>query len=497
MDTSFETAELDLSALGPSDALQIEFKHDFFQVGATLAADVDVWDGSLWHNVAAYASNNTANGTVTLATAAANGSAAAKVRFRYRAGWDYWWKVDDLVLSTGSCQFTGGGLVSGNVYDAFTGVPINSATISVAGGSSTTSLATPEDPALDDGFYLLHVPAGSQDLSVMFPGYLDGAANLFVTDGQNQIMDFGLLTEDGLKDELASDFGDRGLWHYDMFAGGWSKTTSWNAEAMVGAGIAMFVDFGTEGVWEYASSVWTKRSPWDPYDIVAWGDKLAAAFDTGRGLWVLESGTWSKLTTWEPLQMNPVGDTLYANFGLGRGTWAYSTSTSWRKISSWYPSDMASFGPDLVASFVGQGTWRYDGTSWQKITSWEPEQMLAVGNALYADFGTGRGIWTYDMTGSAWTKLSSWDPYEMTLADSTLIAAFDTGRGVWRYVSGVWTRLTTWEPEPGGLIGISGKLVAAFGATRGIYSYELFTTKWTRITPWGDPEGLASVNLNP
>ncbi|HSF79604.1 MAG TPA: carboxypeptidase regulatory-like domain-containing protein [Anaerolineales bacterium] len=58
---------------------------------------------------------------------------------------------------TGTCSLLSGGLLTGNVYDANTGQPVNGATVTsiVAPGDTTSSFPTPEDPANEDGFYLL------------------------------------------------------------------------------------------------------------------------------------------------------------------------------------------------------------------------------------------------------------------------------------------------------------------------------------------------------
>ena len=57
----------------------------------------------------------------------------------------------------GACTPLAGGLLVGNVHDLNTGLALNGATISSldAPGETTTSFATPEDPATGDGFYTL------------------------------------------------------------------------------------------------------------------------------------------------------------------------------------------------------------------------------------------------------------------------------------------------------------------------------------------------------
>jgi hypothetical protein len=60
-------------------------------------------------------------------------------------------------VDTGTCTALTGGLVQGNVYDGNTGTGINDATITSdeAPTEFANTFATPEDPAVDDGFYVL------------------------------------------------------------------------------------------------------------------------------------------------------------------------------------------------------------------------------------------------------------------------------------------------------------------------------------------------------
>jgi hypothetical protein len=90
-------------------------------------------------------------------TMAANGVPDARIRFRYKGGWDWWWEVDNVVVSTG-CQFGGGGLIYGNVYDLNTGLPIVGATVTLDTGQTATTMATPNDPNVEDGFYIIYAP---------------------------------------------------------------------------------------------------------------------------------------------------------------------------------------------------------------------------------------------------------------------------------------------------------------------------------------------------
>jgi putative cell wall-binding protein len=89
------------------------------------------------------------------------GSSQAHVRFRYQdppPEPDLLWQVDDVFLGSRTCQPVGGGLVVGYVQDDVDGSGIVNARVSSVDNPSDagTSRATPDDPALDDGFYWLH-----------------------------------------------------------------------------------------------------------------------------------------------------------------------------------------------------------------------------------------------------------------------------------------------------------------------------------------------------
>jgi hypothetical protein len=74
------------------------------------------------------------------------------------------------------CEAISGGLVVGNVYDENTGAGVNGAHIANDAAGATSSFATPEDPALDNGFYILFTPDGDHLLFVGKNGYGDDEA---------------------------------------------------------------------------------------------------------------------------------------------------------------------------------------------------------------------------------------------------------------------------------------------------------------------------------
>ena len=122
--------------------------------------DVSNDGGSTWTQVADLGNENTwYQATVSLA---AYSGQDILVRFRFdtldSVGNDFFgWMVDSVDISVTACEVIPGGLIVGNVYDQITGLGLNGANVTSdeVPTDTTTTFGTPEDPALDDGFYIL------------------------------------------------------------------------------------------------------------------------------------------------------------------------------------------------------------------------------------------------------------------------------------------------------------------------------------------------------
>jgi len=122
------------------------------------------------------------------------------------------WYVDDLMVGPGQCTPQDGGLVSGNVYDANTSQGLVGATINNDSRLSTTSVATPGDPAVPDGLYTLFSPTGSHTFtSTLIGGNLTEVEvvdiPLFGTVQRDFNMEAGWLTADPLSLEAYLELG--------------------------------------------------------------------------------------------------------------------------------------------------------------------------------------------------------------------------------------------------------------------------------------------------
>ena len=81
----------------------------------------------------------------------------AKVRWRYRSTFGFWWEVDNAFVGNRSCDPIAGGLVVGNVFDANTSTASTAATVTSVDrpAEKGTTAATPDDPNNPDGYYQL------------------------------------------------------------------------------------------------------------------------------------------------------------------------------------------------------------------------------------------------------------------------------------------------------------------------------------------------------
>ena len=185
----------------------LQFDTDFFYWDLEIA-DVDVSDdgGSSWFNVWSKSGVDypgPAHEAVDI-SAIVGGQPDAKVRFHYYdAEWAFWWQVDNVMVGPASCATLDGGLLVGNVRDGNTGGALNGATVaSVSAPEDTVSTSsTPDDPAVDDGFYTLFSSlTGTQSFSASKTRYADDTRSVAVVAdgvvGQDFDLSAGRLTVD-------------------------------------------------------------------------------------------------------------------------------------------------------------------------------------------------------------------------------------------------------------------------------------------------------------
>jgi N-acetylneuraminic acid mutarotase len=88
------------------------------------------------------------------------GKPSVQLRFQYTAHGAWYWGIDDVFVGQRDFTPTPGGLVVGTVQDANTGHGAVDATVTDQSDTSVQAktVATPEDPYLEDGYYSLFVP---------------------------------------------------------------------------------------------------------------------------------------------------------------------------------------------------------------------------------------------------------------------------------------------------------------------------------------------------
>ncbi|KAB8195434.1 S8 family serine peptidase [Nonomuraea phyllanthi] len=95
----------------------------------------------------------------------------------------------------GTCAPVAGGLVYGAVTDANTREPVDTATVTPAGGTGNDTAATPDDPTLPDGFYWVFAPvpaSGDRLLTAAQRGYQTASEPVKAGADQVSRIDFAL-----------------------------------------------------------------------------------------------------------------------------------------------------------------------------------------------------------------------------------------------------------------------------------------------------------------
>jgi subtilisin family serine protease len=152
-DTSLVTPMIDMSAL---TSPVVGFKQDYNNLGDIADVDVSIDGGATWQTVLHQTTDVRGPREDVIQLPMAAGQSQVKVRFHnYEADFDWWWEVDDVFVGNRTCDPIPGGLVLGNVYDANNDAGVNGATVTSldAPEVTATSMSTPDDAALDDGFY--------------------------------------------------------------------------------------------------------------------------------------------------------------------------------------------------------------------------------------------------------------------------------------------------------------------------------------------------------
>ena len=219
-DTELWSAPIDMTAL-PSTDLQYKFNFQVYSGNEALDVDISTDSGATWTNLRHWTTNQGAlyglpgaSDTIDLSAYAAETNVI--LRWRYYTSetspWDWYAQVDDVQI--GQCTPLDGGLAVGNVYDAYTTQPLNGAMVENDFGFAAATVPTPNDDAVDDGFYTAFAPAGSHVFTATMSGYAPGVETVAIVADDTVVQDFylnaGLLTAapDGLDITLPMGVSD-------------------------------------------------------------------------------------------------------------------------------------------------------------------------------------------------------------------------------------------------------------------------------------------------
>ena len=163
---------------------------------STESIDVSVDGGKTW-TLAWDFDGAAEDQTVTVPLPQLAGLASVRLRFVYQSppasNEGQMWELDDITL--GGCAAAPGGLVTGLVTDANTGLGVNGATVTGPGQppQPVTTVATPGDPRLRGGLYwLFSGTTGRQPVTAAASGYTTQTSQVTLQAGQLTRADFAL-----------------------------------------------------------------------------------------------------------------------------------------------------------------------------------------------------------------------------------------------------------------------------------------------------------------
>ncbi|TCM40949.1 subtilisin family serine protease [Kribbella sp. VKM Ac-2568] len=187
-DTSLVSPVVDLTAV---TAPVVKFNQELNWLGGEKAdVDLSIDGGATWANLTSQVAD--LRGVKEIAIPQAAGQSAVQVRFHYYdASYEWWWEVDNVLIgSQVNCEPVGGGLVVGNVKDANTGGFVNGAVVTRDDkpAETATTVATPEDTGLADGFYWLYSSDSGEH------GFTSKAGN-YVSSTQNVNVEADWVTQ--------------------------------------------------------------------------------------------------------------------------------------------------------------------------------------------------------------------------------------------------------------------------------------------------------------
>lgn len=164
----------------------IRFDQEFRQYAAERTdVELSLDGGATWATVLSQTANVAGPKETEVAIPQAAGQKDVRVRFHYVDGsYAWWWSVDNVLIgSEVRCEPVDAGLVIGHVKDANTGGYVNGATVTSrdAPAEKATTVATPDDTGLADGFFwMLSTKTGTRVFDAKAGSYAGGSATIDV-----------------------------------------------------------------------------------------------------------------------------------------------------------------------------------------------------------------------------------------------------------------------------------------------------------------------------
>ena len=193
-DTSLVSPVVDLSGVS---APVVRFHNDYNGFpGQTADVDISTDGGATWSNVWHHGSDSVRGPDLEeVQVPQAGGQSQVQLRFHFISTWGWWWMVDDVSVLNRACTPIPGGLVVGTVNDANTGNGVNGATVTSTDkpDEKATTMATPDDANLGDGYYWMFSSlTGSHPFSATKSPYQADSKTVNVAADSSTRADFSL-----------------------------------------------------------------------------------------------------------------------------------------------------------------------------------------------------------------------------------------------------------------------------------------------------------------
>jgi subtilisin family serine protease len=392
-DTSLVSPVVDLSSV---TAPVVRFNQDLnWLSGEKADVDLSIDGGATWSTLVTQI--NDARGVKEIAIPQAAGKSAVQVRFHYwDASYEWWWEVDNVLIGSQiTCEPTGGGIVVGNVKDANTSGFVNGAVVTRDGSSeSATTVATPEDTGLNDGFYWLYSSAdGNQGFTAKAGNYVSSTATVPVEADWTTVADWALkagqlaVTPTSITGNLKLPSG--------------AVTKSFKVTNTGGA--AVDVKFGEKDsgfVLENANGTKTTKAqvesgPGAPLQRIAVPTSFARMLSGKTGTAPVaakpQAAPWADIADYPATVMdNRVVNLDGKVYSIAGGNGSASTANS-------YVYDPASLAWTAIAPLPGARNAITVGVVGGKI----------IASSGWADAGPAPETWSYDPAANAWTALAA------------------------------------------------------------------------------------------